>query len=132
MKKKILLILLCGVCMLGVTACGGKSEKEIGTELTKLRKSCDAENDGCPLNYNFQEYLETHSDYRLLNTSQQEFVTKVKEPNSLFNYGNSRDDTCVYKYALFYDTKSKNSYSAKITCNEKRENLKFYDLTLIK
>ena len=108
--KKVFSILLLAVLIIAVTGCGSSSSKEsdVTKELTEIYDGCLEQSETyiyC-MNWTFQEYLETYSSYRLLNTSKKEFTVKPQSPNSLFTYGSSRDSTCAYDYALFYNVDS--------------------------
>ena len=135
MKKK-LSILLISFLIIGLTGCGSNSSKEgsAASDLQKIYDGCLEQNESyiCIMNWTFQEYLETYSSYRLLNTSKKEFTVKPQSPNSLFTYGSSRDSMCAYNYALFYNKDNDSYYSVKLKCNGNEDNPTFESATLLK
>ncbi len=134
--KKIFSILLIGLLVVGLTGCGSSSSKEsnVTSDLKEVYDGCLKQNESyiCMMNWTFQEYLETYSSYRLLNTSKKEFTVKPQSPNSLFTYGSSRDSMCAYDYALFYNKDNDSYYSVKLKCNGNEDNPTFESATLLK
>lgn len=135
MKKKIFTVLLTGILTISLTGCGSSvSESDVAKDLNKIHENCMKENDGsvCNMNWRLQEYLESYSSYRLLNSSQNEFTVKPQEAKSLYSYGQSRDGVCAYKYALFYNKDADSFYSVKINCETNDSNPVFSDAKLLK
>ena len=133
MNKKILGTVLLGALVL--TGCGSsKGGADVTGDLTKAYNGCLDQNESyiCMMNYTLQNYLETYTNYRLLNTSEKEFTIKPEEANSLFTYGASRDSMCNYKYALFYNKDNDSYYSVKLECNGNDDNPKFAEAALLK
>ena len=133
--KKVFGILIMGILVIGLTGCGNSlKEVNVVDDLNEIHSNCMKENDGsvCNMNWRLQEYLEAYSSYRLLNTSKKEFTVKPQSPNSLFTYGSSRDSTCAYDYALFYNVDSDSYYSVKLKCNGNEDNPTFESATLLK
>ncbi len=134
--KKIFSILLIGLLVVGLTGCGSSSSKEsnVTSDLKEVYDGWLKQNESyiCMMNWTFQEYLETYSSYRLLNTSKKEFTVKPQSPNSLFTYGSSRDSMCAYDYALFYNKDNDSYYSVKLKCNGNEDNPTFESATLLK
>ena len=125
MKKKLLIIGICGFVILGLTTgCGSSNvkEKDVTKELNDLVNQCVGEKSvstQCKFNDDLQKYFETYSDYRLLHASEKEFTGKPKEAKSLFTYGQSTDMLCNYKYALIYNEKTKQAFSIEVSCETK-------------
>ena len=117
MKRGILSILLVGIMVIGLTGCGNPSkEVNVVEDLNKIHSNCMKENDGsvCNMNWRLQEYLETYSSYRLLNSSQKEFQVKPQEPKSLYSYGQS------------------NYYSVELECENNDSSPNFSNAKLLK
>lgn len=131
MKNKLLIFLLCGVMVLGMTGCGSKtSTTDTSKELNNYISNCTKENEEvhqCARNDHFQTYLKTYSDYRLLDVSNKEFTSKPKEANSMMSYGVSTDFICDYDYVLIYNEKTEQAFSVKVKCGE-NESIPTFDI----
>ncbi len=135
MRNKLLIGAIIILGAVSLTGCGTSSSKiNVADDLNKDYKNCLDQNEPyiCKMNWTFQEYLNTYSNYQLLNTSLKEFTTKPKEANSLFTYGSSRDSICAYKYALFYNKETKDYYQVELGCNGNEDNPTFKNETLLK
>ena len=122
MKKSVLSIISIGILTMILTGCGKTSTSPINvvSDLNKLMNECVSQNDiaNCKRNDKFQAYLDTYSNYKLLNASDNEFTTRPQEANSLFSYGASTGGMCGYCNAFIYCEDGDTYYSVSMSCEK--------------
>lgn len=132
--KKLLMILLCGITVLGLTTgCGSNSltEKDVLADINKIvnnhfDKAIKENRQTSMTIKDFKNQLDTYSDYKLIDKSGSEYTTKPTEPNYIIGQFyeidqiNTSDNVDIKRYFLIYNEKNKTYYS--VLCDWDKDN----------
>lgn len=114
--KKILMIILCGITVLGLTTgCGNTSSTSVKDDLNNLMDKLEKEEDNFHVS-TIQEYLEKNSDYRLIDGKKDEFTSKPDTSKDQYTSVQKNEQllNTSSNYVLIYNTKSDKYYSIPV------------------
>ncbi len=114
--KKVLMILLCGITVLGLTTgCGNNSSTSVKDDLNSLMDKLEKEEDNFHVS-TIQEYLEKNSDYRLIDGKKDEFTSKPDTSKDQYTSVQKNEQllNTSSNYVLIYNTKSDKYYSIPV------------------
>lgn len=114
--KKVLMILLCGFMVLGLTTgCGSNSTISVKDDLNNLMDKLEQEEDNFHVS-TIQEYLEKNSDYRLIDGQKNEFTVKPSDSENKYTSVQKSEQliNTSSNYVLIYNTKTDKYYSIPV------------------
>ena len=114
--KKILMVLLCGMAVLGLTTgCGSKSSTSVKDDLNSLMDKMEKEEDNFHVS-TIQKYLEKNSDYRLIDGKKDAFTSKPDSSKDKYTSVQKSEQliNTSSNYVLIYNTKSDKYYSIPV------------------